>query len=345
MAAAKKPINLALQGGGAHGAFTWGVLEALLQDGRVDFHTISATSSGAMNAAVMVTGLLRGGPDEAVRTLEGFWHQVSEAGRFGLFAAPNAFQDMMGAGSFSAGAFRGFDIFSSFFSPYQFNPLAYNPLQKIIDNTVDFALLHKSEDITLHVCATDVRKSQLKIFSGKELSVDALLASACLPQLFQAVEIGGHVYWDGGYMGNPALFPLTHSKASCDILIVQVDPLANSSIPKTGDAIADRVNEISFNSPLLAELRGLERINRLIQDGHLNPKKCGLRELYIHLISDDAHMAALSLDSKFNPEWGFLQSLREAGHNRTKHWLSAHFDDLGQKSSVDLKKLLALDVD
>ncbi|HVY12074.1 MAG TPA: patatin-like phospholipase family protein [Alphaproteobacteria bacterium] len=342
---ANKILNLGLQGGGAHGAFTWGVLEALLEDGRVDFRTISATSAGSMNAAVMATGLLKGGRKEAIGALESFWHRVSESGRFGIFAAPNAMQQLMGpAGRLAAGAYMGFEMLTYFFSPYQFNPLALNPLRDIIKDMVDFPLLQKSEDIRLHVCATDVRRSHLKIFSGKDLSVEALMASACLPQLFQAVEIGGQYYWDGGYMGNPGLFPLTRCKATQDILIVQIDPIVNEAVPKSGEAIADRLNEINFNSPLLNELRGLEQINQLIRQGYLDSKKSGMRELYIHLVGDDSFMAPLTLESKFNPEWGFLTGLRDAGHRRAHEWLKSHFDDLGQKSSVDLHKLLALEV-
>ncbi|MBI3419319.1 MAG: patatin-like phospholipase family protein [Proteobacteria bacterium] len=338
-----KTINLALQGGGAHGAFTWGVLQALLEDERLDFHTITSTSAGSMNGAVMATGLLKGGPKEAIGLLETFWHRVSQAGRYGIFSAPNVMQDWMSStGRMAANAFAGFEMMSYFFSPYQFNPLDYNPLQKIIADMVDFPLLQKSDKIALHICATDVKRSQIKIFSGKELSADALLASSCLPQIFQAVEIKGHYYWDGGYLGNPPLFPLTRCKYSQDMLIVQIDPILVGEVPKTGEAIADRLNEINFNSPLLMELRGLEHINRLLRKGYLS-KESGQRELYVHLIGDDEAMGALSLESKFNPEWDFLNGLRDTGHRRAKAWLSRHFDDIGQKSSVDLETLLALD--
>jgi NTE family protein len=333
-----------MRGGGAHGAFTWGVLEALLEDGRFDFHTITATSAGAMNGAIFATGLLHGGPKEAINLLESFWHKVSEAGRFGIFSTTNALQQMMGPfGKLATGAYMGLDMLATMFSPYQFNPMGYNPLRDIIAEMVDFPLLQKSKDLVLHVCATEVTKCHLKIFSGKELSTDALLASACLPQLFQAVEIDGNYYWDGGYMGNPPLFPITHSNDSRDILIVQIDPVLNANIPRTGEAIADRLNEISFNSPLLMELRGIENINQLLRDGHLNEKTCGLREFYIHIIGDDEHMADLSLESKFNPEWGFLNGLREAGHRRAQAWIKENFAKIGQRSTAKLGEILALD--
>jgi NTE family protein len=340
-----KIVNLALQGGGAHGAFTWGVLEALLEDDRLDYRTITSTSAGAMNGAVLATALLKGGRKEAISHLEAFWRRVSESGRFGIFSAPNAMQGMMekGAARMAANAYIGFEMMSSFFSPYQFNPLAYNPLRGIVEDMVDFPLLQKSQDIRLHVCATDVKRSQIKIFSGKELSVDAVLASACLPQMFQAVEIGGHYYWDGGYMGNPPLFPLTNCKATQDIMIIQIDPIVTDILPQTGEAIADRLNEINFNSPLLIELRGVEAINHLIRKGWLS-EASGMRELFIHLIGDDAGMGALSLESKFNPEWNFLVDLHDRGYRTGKNWLQNNFDELGARSTAKLDEILALDL-
>ncbi len=338
----KKIVNLALQGGGAHGAFTWGVLEQLLLDGRVSFKTISGTSAGSMNGVVFAYGMLKGGADKAIQMLEQFWRKVSDSGRFGAFAASNTMDQFLGPMKMMAsGAYAGFDMMSKYFSPYQLNPLGLNPLKDVLLSLIDFDELRKSNAINLHISATDVLKSKLKIFTGAEITVDAVLASACLPQLFQAVVIDGDYYWDGGFMGNPSLFPLTKCDATKDIMIVQIDPIFRDAVPRTPETIADRLNEISFNSPLLVELRGLYLVNTLVKDGHLNEQQCGLRQLHLHMVGDEKAMSGLPLESKFNPEWNFLQSLREAGKAATKKWLRAHFDDLGVKSTLDVDRLVA----
>ena len=337
----KKIINLALQGGGAHGAFTWGVLEQLLLDGRLSFKTISGTSAGSMNAVVFAYGMLKGGPEKAIQLMEQFWRKISDSGRFAGFAASNTMDQFLGPMKMmAAGAFSGFDMISKYFSPYQLNPLGVNPLKDILLSLIDFDALRQSDAINLHISATDVLKSKLKIFTGAHVTVDAVLASACLPQLFQAVNIDGSYYWDGGFMGNPSLFPLTECEATKDILIVQIDPVFRDSVPRTPDSIADRLNEISFNSPLLVELRGLHLINTLMQQGHLNEQSCGLRELHLHMVGDEKIMSGLHLESKFNPEWYMLSQLREAGKNATKKWLEVNFEHVGRKSTLDIEKLV-----
>lgn len=335
-----KTINLALQGGGAHGAFTWGVLEALLLDGRLSFKTVSATSAGSMNAVVMAYGLLKGGPQKAVQMLEQFWRSVSDAGRPGSYASSMMDQLFDPMKMMASGAFAGFDVMSKIFSPYQFNPLGLNPLRDILLRLIDFDALRKSDMLNLHISATDVLKSKLKVFTGQEISVDAVLASACLPQLFQAIKIGEDYYWDGGFMGNPSLFPLTKCRATHDILIVQIDPIHRSEVPRTAETIADRLNEISFNSPLLVELRGLHLVNTLLQGGHLSEEACGLRRLHLHMVGDEGAMSGLALDTKFNPEWDFLLRLHEAGRVAAKAWLERHFDDVGERSTLDIVKLV-----
>ncbi len=344
--ATKKIINLALQGGGAHGAFTWGALDALLEDERIDFKTISGTSAGAMNAAVMVSGMLAGGPAKAREYLATFWRRVSQSGRFGVFTDP-AMEKLWAplAAQFgsmaSSASYMGFDYLSRMFSPYQFNPLAINPLRDILTDLVDFEALKKSKNYHLHISATDVMESRLRIFTGDEITVDALLASACLPQLFQAVAINGHYYWDGGYMGNPSLYPLTNCTASRDILVVQIDPIVAKKVPHSADEIADRLNEISFNASLLIELKGLNLVNKLIQRGHLDQGRAGLRQFHLHMVGDEDTMGSLTLESKFNPEWGFLSRLRDAGHTATRRWLAANFESIGIKSTLDVDALTA----
>jgi NTE family protein len=334
-----KTINLALQGGGAHGAFTWGVLEHLLQDARFDFKTISGTSAGAMNGAVLAYGLLQGDRANAALLLEKFWYGVSKAGRFGIFSTPNAIEQFMGPmRRMAAGAYAGFDIMSRMISPYQFNPLDYNPLKDILLDIVDFEALRKSEHYQLHISATDVLRGRLKNFTTSEISVDVILASACLPHLFQAVKIGEHYYWDGGYMGNPSLYPMTRCQATQDIVIVQIDPVSRSALPKKAEDIADRVNEISFNSPLVAELRGIHFVNRLLEKGHIRDES-GLRPLHLHVISDAKTMAALPLDSKFNPEWEFLKSLRDVGRAAGKKWVEENYEAVGKRGTMSLDHL------
>jgi len=349
----KKIVNLALQGGGSHGAFTWGALEGLLEDGRVDFRTISGTSAGSMNAVVLVYGLIVGGAAKATALLEQFWRKVSESGSFGMPSnfgmqnaartAENLFDPMglMHGGMMAAGAYAGFDMMSKWLSPYQFNPLGVNPLRDILLSVVDFKVFSAATPYNLFVAATDVLQSRLKTFTDTEVTVDAVLASACLPQLFQAVKINDHYYWDGGYMGNPTLFPLTNCPASQDILIFQIDPIARREVPRTPGSIADRINEISFNSPLLVELRGIRLINQLIHAGHLTAEQCGLRELYLHIVSDDAKMATLPLETKFNTDWDFLNGLRQSGYQSAKKWLEENFATLGSKSSIDIDALVA----
>lgn len=344
-----KTINLALQGGGAHGAFTWGVLETLAADERLSFKTISGTSAGAMNGAIFIYGMISGGRKKAIELLERFWRRVSESGRFGIFTGPNMADKFLGpmAGTLAGplagmatGAYVGFDMLSKMFSPYQFNPLGVNPLRDILLDLIDFKKLSTTLDYNLHISATDVLDSHLKIFTGPDISVDALLASSCLPQLFQAVEINDRYYWDGGFMGNPTLFPLTECEASNDLVIVRIDPFKRTQLPTTPDAIADRLNEISFNSPLLVELRGLRLINQLLHEGHLSALDSGMRHLHIHMVADDATMASLPLESKFNPDWNFLMGLREAGQKAATAWLASHYHEIGEKSSLDLDELL-----
>lgn len=337
----KKIINLALQGGGAHGAFTWGVLEQLLLDGRVAFKTISGTSAGSMNAVVFAYGMLKGGPDKAIKMMEQFWRKVSDSGRFGGFTPPSAIDHFIDPMKIMASsAMAGFDMISKYFSPYQLNPLGVNPLKDILLGMIDFDELRHSDNINLHISATDVLKSKLKIFTGSQVTVDAVLASACLPQLFQSVMIDGNYYWDGGFMGNPSLFPLTECDATKDIMIVQIDPIYRDAVPRTPDSIADRLNEISFNSPLLVELRGMHLINTLMRQGHLNEQFCGLRELHLHMVGDEKIMSTLPLESKFNPDWTMLLQLREAGRSATKKWLDDNFEYVGVKSTLDIQKLV-----
>lgn len=337
----KQPaVNLALQGGGAHGAFTWGALDALLEDGRVDFDGLSGTSAGAMNAVVMVAGWLRDGRDGARQSLADFWEAIASQGLLwspGSSGSGSTF-DWPGKDLFAGAGSQLFDAWSSFLSPYQFNPFNVNPLRDLLQRQIDFEALAQPHCLKLFICATNVRNGKIRIFDNNEIRIDTLLASACLPQLFKAVEIDGEAYWDGGYMGNPALYPLYYHTQTRDIVVVHVNPIRRDEVPRTPAAIATRVNEISFNSTLLREMRAIEFAARMVAEGWLKDEyKDRLRQVLIHSIRDDQAMAALDGSGKLLPDRSLLHRLRDLGRNTAIAWLKRHRKDIGKRSSVDIR--------
>ena len=331
-----KSINLALQGGGAHGAFTWGVLDRLLEDERIAVDGISATSADAMNATVFAYGMAAGGRDGAKRALAVFWRRVSRAASRGPLQ-PSWLDRMLGNHALThSPAFLAFDMMTRLLSPYEFNPLNANPLRDVLLDCVDFdALGRKTCPIKLFLSATNVRTGKVKVFDNAEIGVDAVLASACLPFLFQAVEIDGEAYWDGGYMGNPPVFPLIYNCASDDVLIVHINPLRREELPRSATDILNRINEISFNSSLMREMRAVNFVSHLIDDGKVSSGS--LRRMLIHGIAADDVMSTLGVASKLNADWDFLLRLRDTGRERTEQWLAAHFDRVGAESTVDLQ--------
>jgi NTE family protein len=310
-----KCVNLALQGGSAHGAFTWGVLDRLLEEPLIEVEGISATSAGAMNAAVMAHGLTVAGRKGAREALEEFWDGVARV------TAPLE-------------ALQLFEVASRFLSPYELNPFNYNPLRQLI-RFIDFERLRQGSAIKLFVSATNVRTGKIKVFTDKEITADCVLASACLPFVYQAVEIDGEHYWDGGYMGNPALFPLIYSCQSRDILIVHVNPLERPDKPMSAREIMNRVNEISFNSSLMREMRAVAFVTKLIDDRKLS--RGDAKRVLIHSVCADEVMRGLGASTKLNADRGFLQRLRALGRERTQAWIDCHFDDLGSRSTVDIR--------
>lgn len=333
-------INLALQGGGAHGAFAWGVLDKLLEDGRLEIDSLSATSAGAMNAAVAAYGHLQGGRDGARSLLETFWTRISRVGQMTSPGLRTPLDDMMKLfGVRDPIAFRMFEATTHLFSPYQINPLNLNPLRDVLSNTVDFERLRRDGTINLHICATNVRSGDVRIFTRNEISVDAVLASACLPQLFHAVEIQGEHYWDGGYMGNPAIFPLIYGSETRDVLILHINPIKRTEVPTSPADIFNRVNELSFNSSLLRELRAIAFVTKLIDEDWVKDEhKDKLKRMRIHAIRADDHMAAHSVSSKFQTDWAFLTGLRDAGRAAAASWLSQNGDRVGHASSIDIHR-------
>lgn len=329
MAARSQPVSLALQGGGAHGAFTWGVLDALLEDGRITPGAITATSAGAMNAVALAHGWLEGGPEGARASLETFWQAVSNRGA--------AFRPMLPSSALLRLA-PFFDAFSRLTSPYDLNPFNLDPLKDILEAQIDFDRLRNQSAISLFVTATCVTTGRAEIFSGERVTADAVLASACLPFIRQAVEIDGKPYWDGGFTGNPALWPLFYKNTPDDLLIVHINPLKRPGTPKAADDIMNRVNEITFNASLMAELRAVAFVKRLIEDDLLkDPAKAGFRNLHVHAIRADEGLKQYSAASKYDTSWRFLTGLRDAGRQAAKDWLDTCQVHVGKRSSVDVR--------
>lgn len=331
----KKSVNLALQGGGSHGAFTWGVLDYFMEDGRVSVEGISGTSAGAMNAVVLAQGYMDGGADGARDALEQFWRQVSHMGRFSPIKRSPL--DIL-TGSWNIGGSPAqvmLDLLSRVASPYDTNPLNINPLRELVESSIDFEKVRACSALKLFIAATNVHSGKIKVFEREELTVDMILASACLPSLYQAVEIDGVPYWDGGYVGNPPLYPLFHTTKSRDVLIVQVNPIERNETPKTALDIQNRVNEISFNSSLLRELRSVEFVHRLLKEHKLDKEHYA--DILVHRIEATEQLNPLSASSKMNSEWGFLTHLRDIGRESAKAFLDEHYEGLGVRSTLDLK--------
>jgi NTE family protein len=330
----RKTINLALQGGGSHGALTWGVLDRLLEDERLAIAEISGTSAGAMNAVVLADGHERGGREGARAALRSFWKAVSESARFSP-VRPGVLD--RARGSFSLDSSPGYlfmESLSRMFSPYDLNPLGIDPLRAILERVVDFDKVNTCREIAVHVAATHVPTGRARVFSRGEVTADAVMASACLPQMSRAVEIDGEPYWDGGFSGNPALMPLVKSTASPDIVIVQINPVVRTGTPRSAREILNRVNEISFNTSLIKELRALHAMQEFITAKGLDIGPDA--RVFLHLIHTDAEVQDLAASSKLNAEWPYLERLFERGRNWAETWLTAHFDDIGQRSTLDL---------
>ncbi len=334
----KKRINIALQGGGSHGAFTWGVLDRLLEDGRIAFDAVSGTSAGAMNGVALVDGWVRGGPEGAREKLHDFWRAVARNGRFSPIQRTP--WDML-LGSWSVEHSPGYywyDLMSRAFSPYLVNPLDINPLRDVVEAEIDFNKVRACQAMKLFVSATNVETGQLRVFNPDEITLDAVMASACLPQLFRAVEIDGVPYWDGGYGGNPAIFPFFYANDTEDVLLVQINPVIRGGTPRSANEIQNRIDEITFNAGLLREFRAIAFVKELIAAGRL--PKGEYRDIRLHRIDADEAFRELSASSKVSAEWAFLEYLRDLGRNAASDWLEEHFDAVGERATVDLDAYL-----
>lgn len=332
-----KRVNLALQGGGSHGAFTWGVLNALLEDGRIDIAAVSGTSAGAMNAVVLADGAMRNGYDGAREALAKFWETMAQHALYSPIKR-TPFDHWTGSWRLDhAPSYHLFDTVTRLFSPYQLNPFNLNPLRGVLEDCVDFERVRSCDMMKVYVSATNVETGRVKVFDRKSLTADMVMASACLPLLYQAVEIDGVPYWDGGYMGNPSLFPFHSGSDARDIVVVQINPIERKGAPKTAQDILNRINEISFNGSLLKELRAIDFVTRLIEEGKLFDNHYNNNR--VHMIENQEALKPLGASSKLNAEWEFLCHLRDLGRDTAQRWLDANFTDIGERSTVDLRAM------
>lgn len=333
-----KPVSLALQGGGAHGAFTWGVLERLSECETLDIQAITATSAGAMNAAAYLSGLATGGRQGGREALEAFWKAVSSKGAvFNSLPSKSGAADFLPSNPFTAWSPHSFAAaMSAFLSPYDLNPFDLNPLKDAVTRTIDFEAVRRS-GVQLFIAATNVETGRVRIFRDEDVTIDAVLASACLPQTFKAVEIEGTPYWDGGYLGNPSLFPLFYAKAPNDIVLVTLNPIRRDGTPRTAGEIQDRLNEITFNASLMGELRSIAFVQKLLNESLLNKAvRSQYRNLNIHAIRGGEVLRDLGLETKYDTSWRFLNDLREKGRADAETWLEACHGSVGKCSSIDI---------
>jgi len=338
-------LDLALQGGGTQGAFTWGVLDRLLEDERLQITAISGTSAGAMNAVALASGWAKGGRKGAREALHRFWSRVGESLHLGSWVDAWLGWGLPGAPPAAGGGVMGpvrmaWDMAGLLLSPAHADAAAQNPLQAILRETVDFDAVRSCRDLHLFVTATHVRSGRPRIWHRDELRIECALASACLPLLFPAVEVDGEAYWDGGYMGNPSLLPLLTETPTLDLMLVQVHPSERAALPRGSVAVLDRVNEITFHGSLIKELRSLAILRKLIQDegllGHafkepLFRKAAALR---VHRIEGGEKLDAIT--SALDPPSHRLQELHRAGHEVADAWLASRFTHLGRHGTVDL---------
>ncbi|MEJ6398276.1 patatin-like phospholipase family protein [Yoonia sp. 208BN28-4] len=342
-----KRINLALQGGGAHGAFTWGVLDRILAEDDIEIAAISGTSAGALNGAALKAGMVAGGRQGARENLSWLWEQIGAVTDERLTA-------WISAAAPSAGiiakmieyspAYTAFDLTTRMMSPYLYGPALRNPLERILCD-MHFDEICAPEGPALHICATNVRSGKIRVFSGEEVSPNSIMASACLPSLFKAVEFEdpktGEVeaYWDGGYTGNPALFPLYNNDLPDDILVVNINPLRRETLPSDPQSIQNRVNEISFNSSLFRELRAIDFVKRLLNQNKV--AKGTMKDVLVHMISDDELMNTLNVATKTIPAPVVLARLKEAGFAAADQFLAQHKSDLNKQSTIDLQEMFS----
>lgn len=329
-----KGVNIALQGGGAHGAFTWGVLDCFFEHDRLWIDAISGTSAGAMNTVAAAHGMHENGAIGARAKLREFWAEVSRSGRSSPIQR-SWWAKATGSWSLETSpGYQWMNMAQRMASPYDLNPFNFNPLSSVLEEIIDFDRVRRCTDMGVFISATNVESGRVKVFQREEINLESTLASACLPYMFKAVEIEGVPYWDGGYMGNPPLFPFFHGSPSDDIIIVQINPIHRPGTPQRAPEIQNRINEITFNSALTHELRAIDFVRRLLDAGQLDEKK--YRRMNVHVLELCPQVAKLDASSKMNTEWDFLELLYETGRQIAAEWLAQNFDSIGVKSTVDM---------
>lgn len=331
-----KPIAIGMQGGGAQGAFTWGVLDYLLEDGRLDIEGVSGTSAGGMNCLSLSQGMAEGGKDGARKSLYRYWKILSEKSKK-IGMSPTPIDNFLGGHGITTNPlFAMMGQITKNLSPYEWNPKNQNMLEDLVKELFNFNKITSYEDLKVFLCATNVRTSQLKIFSGKEITPEAVLASACLPTMFQAVNIGGDDYWDGGFIGNPAIFPLIYNCETPDILVILLTPQYRHNTPKTINEIHNRMTELSLINTLTREMRAIQFISKLIDDGIADKTK--IKKVNMHLIENQQVFADLDHTSALNSDWDFLQFLFEKGRETAAKWLEKNYDGIGVRSTANLSE-------
>ena len=332
----RKPVNLALQGGGAHGAFTWGVLDYLLEHGLFTVEAVSGTSAGAMNAVAMAAGFNERGDEGARESLAKFWESVADLGQYSPIQR-TLLDRLMGNWSLeNSPGYLWSDIMGRIASPYDTNPLNLNPLRGLLEEQIDFDQVQCCNAFQLFISATNVETGRVKVFTRKAVTADTVLASACLPLMFQAIEIEGVPYWDGGFMGNPVLFPFFNKCVTDDVVIVQINPIERKGTPRSAREILDRMNEITFNSSMLREFRAIDFVSRMLAEGKLDPVR--YNAIRVHMIGE-TKLAELGASSKLNAERAFLHHLRDMGRAAAERWTKKSHDSVGRDSTVNLRKL------
>lgn len=330
-----KTINLALQGGGSHGAYTWGALDRLLEEDKLEIEGISGASAGAMNAIALASGFAKNGRDGAMAELARMWKHISNEGLFSPIQR-TPFDMLLKNWSLKfSPSYLATDILGRLMSPYQTNPLGVNPLRIMLHGMIDFEAVKACQQIKLFVSATSVRTGKPRFFRRDEINADVLAASSCLPTMYQSVIIDGEAYWDGGYMGNPMIWPLIYECNARDVVLIQVNPITRDEVPRTAPEINNRINEIAFNASLVSEMRAMDFVARLLDEGVLDPKK--YKKMLMHRIHSEGKMDQLDASSKVNAEWEFLRHLHKTGYNAADNWLRAHWSQVGEESSLDIR--------
>lgn len=333
----KKKISIALQGGGSHGAFSWGVLDRILEDGRFEIEGLTGTSAGGMNAVAVVQGLMRGGNQAAREELRAFWQNISDSGKDSMLNNRGPIDKMMGKYTmYHSPGYVVFDYLSRMFSPYELNPLQKDPLRDVIVKSFDFDALRKYKGARLYLCATHVYTGKLRIFGLGEMRPECLLATACLPTIHSAVQVDGEYYWDGGFIGNPVFFPLIYDCESPDILYIQLNPTVRDKLPTTAREISDRLNEITNNASVVREMRAISFVSDLIDSGMLDSTK--IKRVFMHVIKDEDAFQDLGWSSKLNTEWEFFMHLFERGRAAADQWIKENYQHVGVKGTAKLEE-------